>query len=198
MDTKQLRLGLAVIILGIGALLARTAEAFPCDYGFVGPNADGSDAYACEDGPAGDNNDWSDPGLVFGADDWEPITKIDFGGARDEPHDEDFQSVFTTAFNGTWSFDPDLWDEFAQVMIVLKDGNVGDVFWSAYLVRPEDAAGFWDMGTECPAAPGCATTIPREISHISLYARGAVPEPGIISLLGAGLLGLNRFRKSRA
>lgn len=215
----------APLLITIGALASHNAYAFPCQWGGVEGE---SGSYACADGTNG--NDWDDLDgqTIFGNSDWTPITKIDEGVA-DEREDFDFAVTVASNLNeGTWSYAASIWDTYAEVLIVLKDGKEtdagvppADVQWSAYLVTPEDngiavdlmtIVGMWDMGTEClvggSAYPCTDNNIPRQISHISLYARGEasgdddddtpdIPEPGIMMLLGFGLAGVGMFRIRR-
>ena len=211
---KKLRYRIfAPLLLVIGVVASHNAYAFPCEYGFVSGE---SGTYSCQDGT--NKSDWDDlDGLkVFGKDDWVPITKID-KGVYDQPVDVDFAvTVESNLYEGTWSFADALYGTYTDAVIVLKDGLVKDGFdqqWSAYLVPREDnginlsqVVGLWNMGTECiDADPACLQSIPRQISHISLYARiddgseppAAVPEPSILALIGISLVGVGVFRRRR-
>jgi hypothetical protein len=78
-----------------------------------------------------------------------------------------------------------------DVMLIFKDGN--DTFLVGYLLG--QASGSWST----PFIPGVFNVMsPRDVSHISVYARGvSVPEPGTIALLGGGLLGMAWIRRRR-
>ena len=217
----------APMLLLVGAVASQNAYAFPCQWGFVSGESTGN--YACQDGT--DKNDWSDLDgkTIFGMDDWVPITKIDQETPADTDVKVDVGFAVTVASNlneGTWSFLASLYDTYTDALIVLKDGKEtddgvppADVQWSAYLVTREDngiedvspftaIVGLWDMGTECiDADPACSdNNIPRQISHISLYARigedgedppSGVPEPSILALIGISLVGVGVFRRRR-
>jgi len=117
---------------------------------------------------------WEDPGdgtdLV--EDDEDPPTLADFSG--------DAQS-------GTWGLD-DV-SLFSDLMFVVKDGN--DTNLVGYLID----VGFVGEGDYASpfTNPPFDVNNPRDISHISIYARGEgveIPAPGILGLMGIGLLGL--------
>ncbi|MDO8844148.1 PEP-CTERM sorting domain-containing protein [Methylicorpusculum sp.] len=105
--------------------------------------------------------------------------------------------TFTKAFDAILS----------DVMLIFKDG--GDTNLVGYLIDTlKPIGGVYTSPFEEPPFnfPG---TGPRDISHISVYYRrgqnggggggGSVPEPGMIALLGTGLLGfgLTHLRKRK-
>lgn len=164
--------------------LSNTAFAIPCGSGGV------SGSVACQDGVG--NNDFPAPATVntqnfFGFNDWEYLNKFDADdGANDQGTDWGWLVNGDTGFpddTGTWSFDSSVWSAFMDVMLVLKGGNNGGVFFSGYLLDNilKPYSGTWDTGG-------------KDLSHLTLYARGEgtepVPEPATLILMGAGLAGL--------
>ena len=169
--------------------LQNIAFAIPCGSGGV------SGSSACQDGA--DNNDFPAPGTVnsevfFGFDDWEYLNKYD---VDEDKYDQGSAYGWTvglgTPTTGTWSFDPSVWVDFSDVMIVLKNGgnempDTSDkIFFSGYLLNDGVTSGTWDSGA-------------KALSHATLYARGGgsepVPEPATMLLFGTGLVGLVGFR----
>jgi hypothetical protein len=214
---RQLALGI-VLLLGAGA-----ASAFPCGVGYVdgnktatpltNPNGAGDD-FACLNGPVNDNNDSAadlNAGSFFGRSDWVFYDKIDpptegaIGGNSGILKISDLETSGGAVIAGNWEFLlANFWTAFDDALIVLKDGGVNvdsgcrgncdSYFWSAYHVTNGEIDGNWAMDR-------------RNLSHISLYTHPGinpptppdepVPEPGILSLLGAGLLGMRaKFRKA--
>ncbi|PLX89338.1 MAG: hypothetical protein C0618_01430 [Desulfuromonas sp.] len=174
-----------------------SAFAIPCGIGGV------TGAVDCQDGLLGSNNDFPAPDVVnaqtfFTFTDWEYLQKVEApdgdGGTAVTETNLDYGWTVTpdggwATSSGTWAFSTDVWNDFNDVMIVLKDGNIDNVYFSGYLLSSfiQPTAGLWNTGG-------------RDISHLTLYARGGdepppIPEPGTIFLVAAGLAGIYGFRR---
>lgn len=178
-----------IALAAVLVLAALDVQAIPCSAGSVTPP---SPSAPCQDGL--DNNDFvSNPLTVntenfFGFNDWVYLEKQNAdGGSLETMVDVGWTVMPTTSWpsdTGTWSFNASVWDTYEDVMIVLKSGNNNGTFFSGYLLDnvAMDIAGFWDTGD-------------KDISHLSIYARGDappmggdVPEPATVALIAAGLL----------
>jgi hypothetical protein len=149
------------------------------------------------DGPVNDGNDSAadlNVNNYFGVNTWSEIARIEIPeddttstGFSDDPlsigdlvrNDED------ELISGSWSLDVTVWQSFASVMLVLNDGNVGNIFWTAWLLTPGSTFGHWM--TQVPDGTF------KGLSHITAYASpdaAVVPVPAAVWLFGSGLAGL--------
>ncbi len=157
------------------------ALAIPCDSGDV------SGSTSCQDGIG--SNDFPAPDTVnaqnfFGFNDWLYLSKFDADtGALEQPIDVDWDVQPDDSWaddSGTWSFNPVVWDFFDDIMIVVKSGNNDLTYFSGYLLDNtiQPTFGTWATGD-------------KDVSHLTLYGRGAapVPEPATVLLFGLGVTG---------
>jgi hypothetical protein len=106
------------------------------------------------------------------------------------------QTLKTKALTlGTFSLDPDLWDDWSSIALGFKfgTGNQPDE-WFVYLLQPEVSSGSWSFVNFFKKGGG--------LSHIQLYGveeNHTVPEPGTLGLFGVALIGaaLARRRKQQ-
>ena len=135
------------------------------------------------------NNDWLNPLQVnidqmFGFSDWLFAEKV-----IDTDSSIDVGFGYTgSLLNGTWMID-DIWSVYSEVMLVIK-GAVGNNVvptYVGYLLNAGDVTGNYAT----PFA-NANNGNPKDISHMSIYVRGSgsmtVPEPGVLILLGMGIL----------
>ena len=132
-------------------------------------------------------NAWGSSG-AFDFNDWVYLAKQEQGGTSDG-----IGLVVTPSGpsnTGNWSFNVSTWSTYENILIVLKDGGVGDenIHWFAYLLKEDCSFGTWDY-------PGT-----NDLSYLAVYGRGGdvpVPEPATILLLGSGLVGLAGFGRKK-
>lgn len=146
-------------------------------------------------GAYGGNDPSSSEPLSFNGIDYEFISKAEMNdsGGMSGFDGLDIGWAVSGDQSGTWSFDATALDDIGDFLIVLKAAN--DPGWAAYAFWGDPANTFYE-GTYQVVWEHNGKNVPA-LSHISLYAAPpsvSVPEPGLIMLLGTGLLliGLRR------
>ena len=187
------------------------SQAIPC----VNPPELGvSDSVACVNGPGDGSNDFPAPETVndlalHGYDDWVYLQKKEFDPDQLLTNvDVDFMAATDNGGaddSGTWSFAQAVWELYQDVMIVLKTGKNGDppedIRYAAYLLdnTVQPTSGTWYTGDGINGSG-------KQISHITLYARGTpgdtdMPEPStalLVLLVLGGLTLRNRMTIAQA
>lgn len=106
------------------------------------------------------------------------------------------------AETGSWSFASSVWDDYARVFLYFHFGDGPDRGGATdpdiFIVElaPSDTSGTWTFGGADPAT---------SLSNIALIGSGdgggggddEIPEPGILFLMGAGLMGLGYARRRK-
>jgi len=197
------------LVLGLSVSGAARADFISC----VGDNYDisgkVSTATACTIlGPLdGAQNDNPMPGFVngesfFGISDWL------FDGKWNSEKDATGATIFVdtsglfdfTGGGSTGAFSYVGGTGISDIMFVFKDGAGTNLV--GYRVTRTN--GIYDTPFTNPPFPLSGNTTEKDVSHISVYYREGgtppfqIPEPGMLLLLGAGLVGLGMARRRKA
>ena len=143
---------------------------------------------------------------IFGQTNWELFGKQEeANGAFSADGSNPFNLVATNtatgsdANRGRWSFLDSAWDVFAFIALVMKDGNNaptppqsrGNGFYIFDIVS-RDFQGTWETTNTFQGA---------NLSHLSAYGvRGSVtevPTPGVLALMGIGLVSMGLLARRR-
>lgn len=172
---------------------------------------DVSNATACWDGVPDEANDSEallNERSYFGSNDWEFLSKFEVPASNNNPVIEGDNIGLSVSpddswHSGSYSFDSTVWDRYEEIVIVLKDGGIevtleyGPItnYWSAYLLENGTTSGDWTY----PEYGDDTNDRNKELSHLSVYGRGAapVPEPATMLLMGTGLIGLAGIRRKK-
>jgi hypothetical protein len=183
---KHSLFGLILVLVMLAMNVANAAT-----YGPVTPSL------VSRDGPANDGSDSVadlNANNYFGLNTWLEIARIEIPendtastGFSDDPLSigDLVRNDEGELISGRWSLDASVWQGFASVMLVLNDGNVGNIFWTAWLLTPGSTFGHWM--TQVPDSTF------RGLSHITAYVSpdaAVVPVPAAVWLFGSGLAGL--------
>jgi hypothetical protein len=159
--------------------------------------ATGIDVYAsCEvgDPSARGGNDSADQvnlDTMFGLSDWVNLGRVE-GGSGTGGILTNFDSG--GMLSGTWSFASSVWAGFANIMLVLKDGNAPTTIpnsYVGYLLVFGDFDGLW----QSPFTNSNGTT-QKQLSHMTAYG-SVIPLPAalpmfLLALGGLGFVGRRR------
>ncbi|MDO8937565.1 MAG: PEP-CTERM sorting domain-containing protein [Methylicorpusculum sp.] len=216
MITKKLTGVLFASTLILGLVFSNSASAAfePCTgTGFniadnVTPNI-GCTVLSPYSGSGSGQNDSPQPGFVntagfFGITDWLFDGKYDNINSTSGTDTSTLFNFTGGSQSGTFTKASDA--ILSDIMLIFKDG--ADTNLVGYKIDPSVSGGVYTSPFEEPPF-NFSGTGPRDISHISVYYRrgqnggggggGSVPEPGMIALLGTGLLGfgLTHLRKRK-
>ncbi len=113
---------------------------------------------------------------------------------------------------GTWSLNNNEWDDYANIMLIFKDGNGTTLL--GFILTATYTSGDWDSPFTAyefpnlcvhhaahgnkPAYDDCSKI--KDVSHISYYGRGTVmrvSEPASFLLMTLGIFGLAVIRRQK-
>lgn len=155
-------------------------------------------AYVYSDAQANGNANDSVSALnslgIFGYTSWNLLAKLEADNAEPptfspETNLIDLSVTADSASQGSWNFDPGIWDSYNPISLVLKDGNnapappqsASNGFY-IYLLEPAVFSGTWNTFDSFQGAA---------LSHFSAYgvesSTTRIPEPSVLALLGLGL-----------
>ncbi len=170
----------------LSMMFCNIASAVSCSYIKSGVFDNEADLIysACLDANAqNDSQKAMNSGDFFGISTWTLLEKVDDGGS-DGSINLDVQSIGDVS--GSFSFDSSIWDDYEEIVVVLKGGKTADGSkWSAYLLNQDVYEGSWIFGF------GNKGQL-KDLSHLTIYGSRAavIPAPAALLLFGSGLLAL--------
>ena len=139
----------------------------------------------------------------FGFNDWLYAGKQNIGGVLEDGTEDIGLSITGDGQSGTWSISMGAFLTYSDIMFIFKDGANTDL--TGFLLNGSYTSGGWDTPF---VNPPFDVNADRDVSHITAYVReggggtppGQIPEPGVLGLLGIGLVGFGAsvFRRRRA
>ena len=180
---------ISVALAAVSLLASGYADAVPCGtYGIYGGV---QEAVGCRNGlDAQDSVDDLNGGNFFGFNDWEMLARL----TPATPDSADFWSVSPPngkARSGTLTLAAGLWDQFASLVVVLRDGaswHDNRFKWSAYLL-PAGQYGTYHWSYDGGY---------KNLTNMTLYGRVApVSEPASLALVATGVAGVMFLRRRR-
>jgi hypothetical protein len=158
------------------------AHAIPCSPRF---SVQGSEA--CLDGAPGDDTlgEGDDKafdlnaGNYFGFNNWS-FLQLQGPASEETVVDVGLSLAFINPAVGSWSIFEFAWEDYDNLVVILKSDTTGEdtIFWSSYLLQDAAASGMWLSG--------------RPLSSFSVFGRVSIPIPeaSTWSMVAAGLVAL--------
>lgn len=216
MNAKTLSPLFPAVVLAVGVAFGVPAHASLIDCNTLDPDISGkvTPSIGCQileplggnvnDFTGGtDSSAWTvNTNSFFGYSDWL------FDGKWEDPDEDGLNPLFNDgaslvafdgdAQSGTWTLlNNNLWSLYSDLMFIFKDGANTNL--TGYLMQVGAQNGTYESPFISPPFEFDREGA-RDISHISIYMRGngvPVPAPGILGLLGIGLIGLGLFTRRR-
>ncbi|WP_455212083.1 PEP-CTERM sorting domain-containing protein [Kaarinaea lacus] len=157
-------------------------HAIPCN-----PRLPVEGSVACLDGAPGDNSLGSgddkafdlNAGNYFGFNDWN-FLQLQGISSEETAVDVGLNLALSNSVMGSWSIFESAWNDFENLVVILKSEVAGEdrIYWSSYLLEDGASSGRWFSG--------------RPLSSFSIFGRDptGIPEPGTWGMLAVGLVAM--------